>query len=56
MDIQTLIQLLLALMGAAVLSCYIAYQSTLIQDIKVLIGLGSENDYTKYKWKCGSYP
>jgi len=56
MDAITIIQLLLALLGAAVLSCWLAYQSTVVQDIKTLIGLGAENDYTKYKWKWWFLP
>ena len=40
---------LLALMGGAVLSCWIAYSSTVVQELKLLIGLGEQSKLPKWK-------
>ena len=49
METLEMIQWLLALFGTGVLGCWIAYQSTLAQDIKHLLGF-AENKTFKWKW------
>lgn len=44
-----IIQWLLSLWGASILACWIAYQSTLVQDIKRLLGLSEEQKLPKWK-------
>ena len=51
-----MIELLLMLIGAAVLSCWIAYSSTIAQEIKSWFGLDAEQDFNKYKWKYWFIP
>jgi hypothetical protein len=42
--------MLLQLIGAAVLACFIAYQSTVVQKIKTLCGLGELQHPRQWKW------
>lgn len=40
----------------AILASYIAYESQIIQDIKYILGLNPEADYSQYKWKSWALP
>ena len=51
MDYLQLTMWLLSLFSIAVLSCWLAYQSAIVQDIKDLLGLSAEKDYSKFRWK-----
>lgn len=48
-DYLSLIMWLLSLAGAAVLACYLAYASTVIQDLKRIFGLAEEQQLPKWK-------
>lgn len=51
MEALQIIEMLLLLMGAAVLACWLAYSSTIVQEFKALIGLDDrERKPIKWRW------
>lgn len=50
MDTIEIIMWILALMCAAVLACWLAYQSTVIQEIKSWLGMSEQQTLPKWKW------
>ena len=49
--------MLMLLCGAAILACWLAYSSTIIQDLKALVGLSPvDEDAPKKKWKWFAKP
>ena len=55
MEALQIIELLLMLMGASVLACWIAYSSTVIQEIKGWFGL-DDRDRKPVKWRWFAKP
>lgn len=56
METLQMIQLILMLISTAILSCWIAYESTIVQEIKSIFGLHAEMDFRAYKWKWWFIP
>jgi len=51
MELIIMFEMFMMLVGAAVLACWLAYSSTLVQDFKAMIGLDDRDRKPKrYKW------
>lgn len=52
MEALQIIEMLMMLFGAAILACWLAYSSTVIQDLKAMLGLSPINENIKpKKWR-----